>query len=970
MSLNLKLRTCFITFILVISSFSYLTISSNTVKAEDFFDGLDEILSFLQLIGDLSEDIFKPHPYRIIGAHYINETINIKGDIGLDLFFSSTLLTQLGEKYKDRVNISLYQYNYEKNKLISIDNGNLTFTLEPEKFGETIQITDNIKLINVNHTLDKGDYLLISIELIQAKKPIFNYIEKRYEKKIKNRVNTLLTYLNNSDNPELSQISGMVKDIFSAFEEAGIDSEDVADLANSFRSSSFYYGSDLFKSSIFVPLDNSKGNKTLYFYNTPNELDEVVSIAMGSIKNVNTTKPTSDLYYAWPPLLLSTDLDLNIEDLEWFNWFIIWLIYNMEGIVYEDEEIVTYYLTKDKKLTLNEPTSDSPSRFTLSKTPIKWDGIELQRNKIIVNASAELYLHYPRLIALRKVSINATLYDETEGKVIGTAVNIIDRTTLFELLRRGPDSPTYFTFNNAINKEIWNNHNISLRVSEVQGPLFSLRPSRIVCDSYKYPSQITLKLKETDNIKLEKISDKKIIPGGSAEIILKITSKYEDNIKIEAAKNISKNPDHFSIEYPNSISVDANSTTSISVFINSTENSSSAYGDYLNVIYNVTGSTGIDQKDSTVTVHTDAVDVDFEIIAPKNKKIKQGEKGTYKFIIRNLNNGFLIDTYIVEAISEHGWEVIYENSIDNLEPYVLHGKEYILNITLIVPEDADVSSDTLDIKISSEEARIKNAPVIKTKTVITKVISLNIFEIIYKSFESIAEDIGLDDVLGSYAAAFLLFIIVFVILILLIIIVYIMKKKFIAIICLDRIKDINPDEEAIYEIAIRNPSKKVLNYKIRSEMVSESKGFDVSLDKESVMVGPNQSKKIVLTVRPTDYVKSNDWIEVRLIVNIVEKEKSSEISIITTIKGGKPKIILTSVLHWPRVFYKDDKVETSFRLFNNGNVSASNVNVTLYINGKEKNKVEDITIPRGGYAKLEIPWIAVKGKNKVDIVVK
>jgi len=761
MSLNLKLRTCFITFILVISSFSFLTIGSYTAKADDFFDGLDELLLLLQLLGDFSKDIFKPHPYRIIGANYVNETLYINGDIDINLFFSSTLLTQLGEKYKDKVNVSLYQYNYEKDKLISINNANITFTLEPELFGETIQSTNDIKLKNVNHTLDEGDYLLISIEIIQAKKPIFNYIEKRYEKKIKNRVNTLLTYLNNSDNPELSQISGMVKDIFSAFEEAGINAEDVADLANSFRSSSFYYGSELYKSSLFIPLDNSDGNKTLYFFNAPSELDGVVSLGMGSIKNVNETKPTSGFYYAWPPILLSADLDLNIEDLEWFNWFIIWLIYNMEGVVYEDEEIVTYYLTKDKKLTLNEPTSDSPTRFSLSKEPIKWEGIDLQRNKIIVNATAELYLHYPRLIALRKVSINATLYDETDGKAIGSAVNIIDRTTLIELLKRGPDSPTYFRFDNAIDKEIWNNHNISIRVSEIQGPLFSLRPSRIVCDSFQYPSQITLKLKETDNIKLGKITDKKIIPGGSAEIILKITSKYEDNIKIEVAINNSKNSDHFSIQYPKSVDVDENSTTSVSVFINSTENTISAYGDYINVFYNVTGSTGIDQKDSMVSVHTDAVDVDFEIISPKNKQIKQGEKGTYRFIIRNLNNGFLTDTYKVEATSEHGWKVIYSTTIDNLEPYVLNGKEHILNITLFVPEDADISSDIIDIKISSEEARIKNESLIKTTTVTTKVLSLNILEIIYKSFESIAEDIGLDDALGSYAAAFLLFILVF-----------------------------------------------------------------------------------------------------------------------------------------------------------------------------------------------------------------
>ena len=40
-----------------------------------------------------------------------------------------------------------------------------------------------------------------------------------------------------------------------------------------------------------------------------------------------------------------------------------------------------------------------------------------------------------------------------------------------------------------------------------------------------------------------------------------------------------------------------------------------------------------------------------------------------------------------------------------------------------------------------------------------------------------------------------------------------------------------------------------------------------------------------------------------------------------------------------------------------------NIKVRLFINGKEKNKVEDIIIPARGYADISIPWIANKGKN-------
>ena len=96
----------------------------------------------------------------------------------------------------------------------------------------------------------------------------------------------------------------------------------------------------------------------------------------------------------------------------------------------------------------------------------------------------------------------------------------------------------------------------------------------------------------------------------------------------------------------------------------------------------------------------------------------------------------------------------------------------------------------------------------------------------------------------------------------------------------------------------------------------------------------------------------------------------SSLSTVTSITDDKPDLRITGVLHWPKVFKKGDKVTTSFRLENKGKVAASNATVILYVNGEEKNKVEDITIPSGGYADIETPWIAVKGKNNVDIVVE
>ncbi|MCK4996653.1 MAG: hypothetical protein KAR55_07155, partial [Thermoplasmatales archaeon] len=341
-------------------------------------------------------------------------------------------------------------------------------------------------------------------------------------------------------------------------------------------------------------------------------------------------------------------------------------------------------------------------------------------------------------------------------------------------------------------------------------------------------------------------------------------------------------------------------------------------------------------------VSKEAVEYAIDIDLPANKEIKHGKNDAYTFKIKNDNTGVWPDNYIIKASSEHNWtvEVDYDKTLD-----VEIGKKLVVHVTVFVPWYTDINTDALELIVISKES---GETFSTTVNVTTTVINPNILEAIYHFFESVAEDIGLDDALGSYAAGFLIFILIFIIFIFLISAIFIIKKKYIEVVCLDRIKDIDPEEEATFDITIQNPSKKTLTYEIHKEVIdSESDSWDVSIDKTNVVIGPKQSSPVVLTVKPNDYADSDDWIEVKVSVRAVEKDKTAEISAVTSIKDGKPDIKITGVFHWPRVFKKGDKVETSFRLTNNGNTSAKNIDVILFVNGKEKNKAEDITIPRG-----------------------
>ena len=524
MSLNLKFRTGFITFMLLISSFTFIFVNSETVKAEDPLDGFGDIFDLedmkeqLELLLSFFDEIFHPHPYRVVGAYEINETMNITGDVIFDLFFSSTFIQQIGERFKDEINVSLFHYSDDgfAGMVKKIENASLTIQLDPDFSEGDVHKQDNIILKNVNHKLNVGDYLLISVEIIHSKKLMYDIAEKAYERTIRPLFEKIAIFLNNSQDPSISEIGGVVKEFLSSLDELGISVEDIAYLFNSISSSKFFYGSDSFKSSVYVPLSNSEDNKTLYFHNMLNELD---MLTLGNIKTLNETKPTSSADNMWPPL--SFDFESETGVMDFTTWLVIWILYNIEEVIISEKDIVTFYLNNENKLVTDEPTEDSPSRIKLKKdTNYKWEGMSFSRNKIMKNATVELYIFYSKILLLRKITVNVTLYDETEGKAVSSVVKQLDSTKIFELIFRRANSPTIFKFGNVEGEELWYDHDYSLIISYSGGLLFTLRTTHLLFNSRSFPSSITFELEETDNIKIT------VCDLGTTEYISKLRGRF------------------------------------------------------------------------------------------------------------------------------------------------------------------------------------------------------------------------------------------------------------------------------------------------------------------------------------------------------------------------------------------------------------------------------------------------------------
>ncbi|MCK4333070.1 MAG: hypothetical protein KAV40_05765 [Thermoplasmatales archaeon] len=632
----------------------------------------------------------------------------------------------------------------------------------------------------------------------------------------------------------------------------------------------------------------------------------------------------------------------------------------------EDDTTYMYYLHDENKMDSEEPTKENPSEVKISKGSAKWDGPSLERNKILKKAVARLYIDHRDLLRILnlfkgKIKITVSLFDgETE---INSSVEEFDRTTWLTK----PGEPTIFTFDD-LNREIVYDNSLRLEVSANDtkfGLLGFRRYAKLLYDSTEYPSSLTVTFDETDHIKIDAVadpSDGEIVPGGSVKYTLNITSKYDDKVSVDVLEDKEGDWDVTITE--DQVDISTGGTAEVSIFVNSTDNEKKAYGDAIDMTFIVSGKIGIARQTASAEVSKDAIEYDVNIVdSTESKNIKKGRNGTFYLIIKNNNTGAVddVDSYTITVTSENNWEIKHTDSIKDLEIGEKTNPEKIFAI-VSVPKNTTFESDIITITVTSDS----NSEAFAIISVTVNVLGPSILESIYEFFESTSNALGLDEMFGSYAPIALAAILMILILFIIIILALLLTRKSVNIICTERIKEIDPDDEATFEIIIENPTRKTQTYEISSNENPSSPKWEKSIETEKITIDALQSKTVFLTVKPTEFAEPNDWTETKVKVNILGKRKSEGITIMAMLKDGKTLLKITDVFTWPKEFKKGDRIITSFKLENKGNITARNVNAVLYINAKEKNKVE-VTIPSGGYADIRMPWIAIKGKNKLHI---
>ena len=622
-----------------------------------------------------------------------------------------------------------------------------------------------------------------------------------------------------------------------------------------------------------------------------------------------------------------------------------------------EDNIKTFYLHEGNQMDELAPTSESKT-LELTENTIPWNTSGIQRNKIIKEATVALYINARNFRPLTSISISAALV--SEGNTLANAsVEITDR-----LLLTPPNEPLIITFNN-INQEIFYEEAIGLKLSTA-APLKIGQKVELQYDSPEYASSVTITLDETDNIQFEISSDPEdelIIPGGELQYTLSIESLYDDEIDLDISDE--KNGDwSYSIVESLPISISAGETEEINVIVKSENNQKEAYGDTLDLTFEVSGTTGYGKKMATVVVDEAAVEYNIGIYGQdESKNIKKGNSGTFYFVIENKNTGAIDDedTYTITDSTKNDWELKFTDSTPSLVIGEKTDSKRIF-VKVYVPENTTIDSDVITVTVTSDN----NPEAIETINVTVNVLQLSIFENIVELFKSAANSLGLDDMFGSKAPYVLAGILAILIVLIILILIFLLRRKSVKIICTDRIQEIDPSEEAVFDITLNNPTRKTKTYEITSKVSPESSKWQTATDVEKIPIAARSSKQILLVAKPEETVESNDWTEVKLNVSVSGKKKSEEITTMVMAKDGKTLLRIKDVFSWPREFKKGDRIITSFILENKGHISARNVKVVLFINGKQKNKVE-VTIPRGGYAEIKIPWIALKGKNELQL---
>ena len=653
---------------------------------------------------------------------------------------------------------------------------------------------------------------------------------------------------------------------------------------------------------------------------------------------------------------------------------------------YEKFGAEKYYLRRIKidgnySLVLDKEeikTNDTIER-EISSNMICWELREpfSEPTRILGNVSLRLYIQCESMVELYPVE--ATIYDKKGKNYTKLAAGV---AKIFSYKYRNP-APLDITIEN-VDHTFEKGHVLVLglkivnRTIEAIGVELTLHRPKLLFNSEEYPSYIQIITAPLDDIEVKFSDETTLSPeikrAEVARYNITITNKGETGdtltLSLRLLGEMNQWPEGWraAIELPgkteireydweDSVYISGKETLNITISIYPSPDSPD--GSKVDLLFSARGTyRGSDSLSDTIRIKIGKIDIKF-VAEPENKEIEVGKSFSYTFKVRNV--GEEVDDFIVNATSEHGW-IVGNTSfvIEDLYP----GNETEFSITIRVPRN-----------LSSLPVEDNLTVLVKSKTdpdewdgawVVTKAVELSIFDRINEFFGGITD--SLKGQFGEAAPLIALAVLLAIALIIILSLIYVFTRKYAELICIDRIKEISPGEEARFDITIKNPSKMRLSYDAYVDKDIIPEGWDVKISESEFRLDPGEERKVSIFVKATENIDPDGFAKIRLFVIPKEKSKTYYMDLIVTSKNAIVDLKIENVSHLPRTFKSGDTVTTKFILRNKGTVRAKNVRVSLRVNGEEVNSADIEEIPPEGYAEIEMPWIAYPGRNDISIV--
>ena len=543
------------------------------------------------------------------------------------------------------------------------------------------------------------------------------------------------------------------------------------------------------------------------------------------------------------------------------------------------DEHIYYYLNTNNALTPTTPTNDQTSTTEITESTQSWTTtINPERNKILTEATAQLYFTYTKLIP-KTVELTAELYD-------GTTLIAEDSQELRSTILPQQKSLS-FSFNTQ-NYELQKANSLTLTLSLTNGTnpgQFS--KVKLNYDSTQAPSNLITSYQETDNIKITSISadpaDELIVPGDSITYKLSIQSTYSDSITLTTPIQTQSAESWTLTSSPETLSIPANGNETVNITLQHTDNTNQAYGQSITFSIIAEGNSGIDKTTTTAQTSINAIDHDIDIVAYTNETIqaKKGEQALFRVKIKNNNTGAIddIDSYDIEVTSQNNWNLAYDEEIKTLNR--LSTKELIIAID--IPEETNEKTDQLTFTITSQSSSQTTENLTFTLSITTDSIQEGLIE----ALKDIADDLGLTDIFGEDAPLILISIIILIIVVFLIIIAFLLKQKTYNAHLPEALKDIKANEQATYHLDLENITKQSRTYNIKTQ--PKQTDWSAEAQPPTLKIDGHQAETSIISVNPPPQAKNDDWAEVVITITEGAKKNTKQLSTLTTINDNRPK---------------------------------------------------------------------------------